>query len=65
MMAGQAFLSSYALVLACIGCDTRLRLRHAAGLGITERSAYGIVTVLAEAGWVVTRDGRAWPERGW
>jgi hypothetical protein len=28
----------------------RVRLRHAADLGITERRAYGIVTDLAEAG---------------
>jgi len=36
------------------------RLRDiAAGLGITERSAYGIVTELAEAGYVVKqKDGR-------
>jgi len=36
--------------LACLGHDPRLRLRHAANLGITERSAYGIVTGLAWAG---------------
>ena len=36
------------------------RLRDiAAGLGITERSAYGIVAELAEAGYVVKqKDGR-------
>jgi hypothetical protein len=50
MMANQAFLSSYARALACIGYDLRVRLRHAADLGITERRAYGIVTDLAEAG---------------
>ena len=65
MMANQAFLSSYARALACTGHDPRVRLRDAAGLGITERRAYGIVTDLAEAGYVVKRVRRAWPERGW
>ena len=33
--------------------------RHRASLGITDRSAYGIVTDLAEAGYVVKqKDGR-------
>jgi hypothetical protein len=50
MMANQAFLSSCARALACIGHHPRLRLRHAADLGVTERRAYGIVTGLAEAG---------------
>jgi hypothetical protein len=49
MVANRTFPSSYARALACTRHDTRLRLRHAAGLGITERSAYGIVTGLAEA----------------
>ena len=49
-MGNQAFLSSYARALARIGHDLRVRLRHAAGLGITERRAYGIVVDLAEAG---------------
>ena len=39
---------------ACIAHDPGVRLRDiAASLGITERSAYGIVTDLAEAGYVV------------
>jgi DNA-binding transcriptional regulator PaaX len=44
----------------CIARDPGARLRDiAAGLGITERSAYGIVTELAEAGYVVKqKDGR-------
>ena len=44
----------------CIAHDPGARLRDiAAGLGITERSAYGIVTELAEAGYVVKqKDGR-------
>ena len=44
----------------CIAHDPGARLRDiAASLGITERSAYGIVTELAEAGYVVKqKDGR-------
>jgi hypothetical protein len=47
-------------VLLCIAHDPGVRLRDiAASLGITERSAYGIVTDLAEAGYVVKqKDGR-------
>ena len=50
MVVNRTFPGSCARALACAGHDTRLRLRHAADLGITERSAYGIVTDLAEAG---------------
>jgi len=50
MVANRTFPSSYARALACTRRDTRLRLRHAADLGITERGAYGIVTDLAETG---------------
>jgi predicted transcriptional regulator len=55
-----SFLTSHARVLLCIAHDPGLRLRDiAAGLGITERSAYGIVTDLAEAGYIVKhKDGR-------
>ena len=54
------FLTSHARVLLCIAHDPGVRLRDiAASLGITERSAYGIVTDLAEAGYVVKeKDGR-------
>jgi hypothetical protein len=54
------FLTSHARVLLCIAHDPGVRLRDiAATLGITERSAYGIVTDLAEAGYVVKeKDGR-------
>jgi hypothetical protein len=65
MVANRTFPSSYARALACTRHDTRPRLPHAADLGMTERSAYGIVTDLAEAGQVVKRDRRVWPERGW
>jgi predicted ArsR family transcriptional regulator len=54
MMASWTFLTSHARVLLCIAHDPGVRLRDiAASLGITERSAYGIVTDLAEAGYVV------------
>jgi MarR family len=54
------FLTNHARVLLCIAHDPGVRLRDiAASLGITERSAYGIVTDLAEAGYVVKqKDGR-------
>jgi len=60
MMANWSFLTSHARVLMCIAHDPGARLRDiAAGLGITERSAYGIVTELTEAGYVVKqKDGR-------
>ena len=59
-MANWSFLTNHARVLMCIARDPGARLRDiAAGLGITERSAYGIVTELAEAGYVVKqKDGR-------
>jgi hypothetical protein len=59
-MANWSFLTSHARVLMCIAHDPGARLRDiAAGLGITERSAYGIVSELAEAGYVVKqKDGR-------
>ena len=59
-MANWSFLTSHARVLMCIAHDPGARLRDiAASLGITERSAYGIVTELAEAGYVVKqKDGR-------
>jgi DNA-binding transcriptional regulator PaaX len=47
-------------VLLCIAGDPGIRLRDiAARLGITERSAYGIVIDLAAAGYIVKqKDGR-------
>ena len=59
-MANWSFLTSHARVLMCIAHDPGARLRDiGASLGITERSAYGIVTELAEAGYVVKqKDGR-------
>jgi len=54
------FLTNHARVLLCIAHDPGVRLRDiAASLDLTERSAYGIVTDLARAGYIVKqRDGR-------
>ena len=59
-MVSWSFLTNHARVLLCIARDPGARLRDiAAGLGITERSAHGIVTDLAEAGYVIRqKDGR-------
>jgi hypothetical protein len=59
-MAGWSFLSKHGRVLLCIAHDPGARLRDiAAMVGITERSAYGIVTDLTAAGYAVKRkDGR-------
>ncbi len=55
-----SFLTNHARALVCIAHDPGLRLRDIANaLEITERSAYAIVTDLAEAGYIVKdRDGR-------
>jgi len=48
------FLTNHARVLLCIARDPGVRLRDiAAGLGITERSAHGIIADLTTAGYVV------------
>ena len=54
------FLTNHGRVLLCIAHDPGARLRDiAAELGITERTAYGIVSDLTEAGYVVkSKDGR-------
>jgi hypothetical protein len=59
-MAGWSFLSKHGRVLLCIANDPGVRLRDiAATVGITERSAYGIVTDLTAAGYAVKqKDGR-------
>jgi len=59
-MADWSFLTNHAQVLVCIAHDPGVRLRDiATTLGITERTAYGIVTDLTEAGYVVKdKDGR-------
>ena len=59
-MASWAFLTNHARVLLCVAHDPGARLRDiAASLDITERSAFGIITDLAEAGYLVKeKDGR-------
>jgi DNA-binding MarR family transcriptional regulator len=54
------FLTNHARALLCIANDPGVRLRDlATALGITERSAYAVVSDLADAGYVVKeRDGR-------
>ena len=55
-MAEWSFLTNHARVLLCIAHDPGVRLRDiAASVGITERSAYGIVTDLTAAGYAVKR----------
>ena len=52
------FLTNHALVLLCIARDPGARLRDiAASVGITERSAFGIVSDLAVAGYIVKEKG--------
>jgi predicted ArsR family transcriptional regulator len=59
-VANWTFLTNHARVLLCIARDPEVRLRDiAASLGITERSAYGIVTDLTAAGYIVKqKNGR-------
>ena len=59
-MGSWSFLSNHGRVLLFLARDPGMRLRDiAARAAITERSAYGIVTDLAEAGYVVKqKDGR-------
>ncbi len=60
MATSWGFLTNHARVMLCISQDPGIRLRDiAARLGITERSAYGIVTDLAAAGYITKmKDGR-------
>ena len=59
-MADWSFLTNHARVMLCIAHDPEARLRDIAStLGITERSAYGIVTDLTTARYIVKhKDGR-------
>jgi MarR family len=59
-MGSWGFLSNHGRVLLLLARDPGMRLRDiAASLGITERSAYGIVTDLTAAGYISKRkDGR-------
>ena len=59
-MAKWSFLTNHARALVCIAHDPGVRLRDiATALDITERSAYGIVTELADAGYILKeKEGR-------
>jgi MarR family len=59
-MASWTFLTTHARVLLLVAHDPGIRLRDiAASLDITERSAFGIITDLVEAGYVVKeKNGR-------
>jgi DNA-binding IclR family transcriptional regulator len=59
-MAKWTFLTNHARALVCIAHDPGVRLRDvAATLDVTERSAFGIVNDLTEAGYVVKeKEGR-------
>ena len=59
-MAEWTFLTNHARALLCIAHDPGVRLRDIADtLDITERTAYGIVSDLTTAGYVVKeKDGR-------
>ena len=59
-MPSWTFLTTHARVLLLVARDPGVRLRDiAASLNITERSAFGIITDLVEAGYVVKeKDGR-------
>jgi hypothetical protein len=59
-MANWGFLTKHGRALVCIAHDPGVRLRDiATELDVTERSAYGIVNDLAEAGYVVKdKNGR-------
>lgn len=53
-MGEWSFLTNHARVLLCIAHDPAARLRDIADtLGITERRAYGIVTDLTDAGYLI------------
>lgn len=59
-MAEWSFLTNHARALLVIAGDPESRLRDiAAEVGVTERTAFGIVADLTEAGYVVKeREGR-------
>jgi MarR family len=59
-VASWTFLTNHARVLLLVANDPGVRLRDIAdSLDITERSAFGIITDLVEAGYVIKeRDGR-------
>jgi hypothetical protein len=60
MVTSWTFLTNHARALLCVAHDPGVRLRDiAASLDITERSAFGIIADLVEAGYVLKeKDGR-------
>ena len=53
-MPAWSFLTNHARVLLCIARDPGVRLREIAStLGITERTAFGVVADLTDAGYVI------------
>jgi hypothetical protein len=59
------FLTNHARALVCVAHDPEVRLRDIARtLGITERSAFGIVTDLTTAGYIV-KDKQGRRNRYW
>ena len=53
-MSEWSFLTNHARALVCIAHDPEVRLRDiATSLGITERSAFGVVTDLTGSGYIV------------
>jgi DNA-binding IclR family transcriptional regulator len=54
------FLTNHARALLCIADDPGMRLRELAStLGVTERTAFGVVADLVEAGYLIKdKDGR-------
>jgi DNA-binding IclR family transcriptional regulator len=53
-MAEWSFLTNHARALVCIARDPEVRLRDiASSMGITERTAFGIVADLSTAGYIV------------
>jgi predicted ArsR family transcriptional regulator len=59
-VASWTFLTNHARVLLCVAHDPGVRLRDiAASLDITERSAFGILADLVDAGYIVKeKEGR-------
>jgi len=59
-VASWTFLTYHARVLLCVAHDPGVRLRDiAASLNVTERGAFGIITDLVQAGYVVKeKNGR-------
>jgi hypothetical protein len=59
-MSSWSFLTNHARALLCIAHDPGVRVRDiAATVGVTERSAHGIVADLVAAGYLVKdKDGR-------